>query len=344
MPAPAPAVDGGLAAGFAAANQGPEISYSIHRCQSEFAYQRPEGSAPNPGVDIIPPPPMFLANFMAVPASTAAAPPPRPPPVLDKRAPRGRRRSGRPDLAAQADSMPVATAAPTAAAAASAPVAAAAHGDYRGDCCRCRLPVTTDHSRLRYDDGSYVHQLCHEAAKTEARHRDEAPPPLRTPSVPQGWGVAYDNAGSLYYYNIHTNATTWDLPDKSALPDASVPCAVPPDAAAIGTDATAAASRTLFHEDGTLRSPVGGLFHDNLPVPRTLEDALHEVTPLFDPEALRAQVVRARQKARTLARSLPEEWRAALVLYTMESTPPTASVYHLMNGALRDQSRQHIRV
>ena len=64
-------------------------------------------------------------------------------------------------------------------------------------------------------------------------------------------------------------------------------------------------------------------------------------------QALGVQLAMARRKARMLARSLPEvpeEWRAAVVLYTMESRPPTTSIYHMMNSALRDQSRQLIRV
>ena len=167
--------------------------------------------------------------------------------------------------------------------------AVVAQADYRGDCYCCRLPVTTDHPRLRFDDGGYAHQLCHEAAKAKVQHpavpgADEVSPP-RTPSVPQGWGVTFDSAGSVYYYNIHTNEATWDLPDKSALPDASAARAVPPDAAMVGTNDAAAASRTLFHDDGMLRSPISGLFQKNLRVPRTLEDALHEGMPLFDPEA-----------------------------------------------------------
>ncbi len=93
-------------------------------------------------------------------------------------------------------------------------------------------------------------------------------------------------------------------------------------------------------EDGGVRSPLGGLFPADLPVP-TLDAALApHLATMPNLEAHMVEIARA--KAEEVAEDYPNlsvDERAAIVLYTAEEQPREGSVYYALNAALRARDR-----
>jgi hypothetical protein len=94
-------------------------------------------------------------------------------------------------------------------------------------------------------------------------------------------------------------------------------------------------------EDGDFRNPVCGLFRhcDRI---KPIEEALRPVASFLD-DSLATYIKKAKRKANQVVEAkyphLSENAMAYIVLYTMQMHPPEASLYCLLNKALRDFDR-----
>ena len=108
-------------------------------------------------------------------------------------------------------------------------------------------------------------------------------------------------------------------------------------------DASGSRLLDMALEDGAQRSPLSGLFPANLPLP-SLEDALmpHSATlPHLHPSTGRSVKMALKQAKRAQAKhpNMTLDECAAIVLYTMEEIPREASLYFILNLAMRNKVR-----
>eukprot|EP00929_Paragymnodinium_shiwhaense_P056408 TRINITY_DN28221_c0_g1_i6.p1 TRINITY_DN28221_c0_g1~~TRINITY_DN28221_c0_g1_i6.p1 ORF type:complete len:179 (-),score=14.05 TRINITY_DN28221_c0_g1_i6:108-617(-) len=107
-----------------------------------------------------------------------------------------------------------------------------------------------------------------------------------------------------------------------------------------------AGSRILdaFLEDGEDRSPIDGLFPEDLPV-RGLDECLAQIQHAFA-VPIDSAVRKAKRRAIDLQPLYPQlssDSLAVLVLYTMEASPREESFYYKLNGALRETNREQLK-
>eukprot|EP00929_Paragymnodinium_shiwhaense_P056407 TRINITY_DN28221_c0_g1_i5.p1 TRINITY_DN28221_c0_g1~~TRINITY_DN28221_c0_g1_i5.p1 ORF type:complete len:602 (-),score=159.70 TRINITY_DN28221_c0_g1_i5:157-1962(-) len=107
-----------------------------------------------------------------------------------------------------------------------------------------------------------------------------------------------------------------------------------------------AGSRILdaFLEDGEDRSPIDGLFPEDLPV-RGLDECIAQVQHAFA-VPIDSAVRKAKRRAIDLQPRYPQlssDSLAILVLYTMEASPREESFYYKLNGALREMQRKQVK-
>jgi hypothetical protein len=101
--------------------------------------------------------------------------------------------------------------------------------------------------------------------------------------------------------------------------------------------------RSLTCEDGEVRNPLAGLFNQCYTV-KSFDQVLQGLI-IMHPHLEKLRVL-ARKKAKKVRKfyngeicNMSEDFKCAIVLYTIEDTPEEGSPYNLVNKSLRDKNR-----